>query len=103
MDDADRVKRAHEVERAERARAVIESPLFVDAFEAVEKELMTRWKQDAAIGQDGRERCFLMVTLLGQLRQALTQHIQTGEMARIQLKEYRTMKERLGIRSIGGL
>jgi hypothetical protein len=101
MDANDRAKRAHEVERAERARAVLENPLFVEAFEAVEKELMTRWKQDAGLEPPGRERVFLMVTLLGQLRQVLTQHIQTGDMARLQLREHKTMKERLGMRSIG--
>jgi hypothetical protein len=103
MDDADRVARAHEVDRAERARGILESPLFIDAFADVEKELMTQWKQNTALNQDGRERVFLMVTLLGQVKQSLMQHIQTGEMARIQLKEHKTMRERLGLRSIGGL
>jgi hypothetical protein len=101
MDDTDKANRAHEVERAERARGVLENPLFIEAFEAVERELMTRWKQDAAIGQEGRERCFLMVTLLGQVKQILTTHIQTGDMARVQLKEHRTLLERIGRRSTG--
>jgi hypothetical protein len=96
MEAADRAKRSHEIERAELARGVLENPLFIEAFEAVEKELMTQWKQNAALNQDGRERVFLMVTLLGQLRQHLTQHIATGEMARLQLKEHKTLMERLG-------
>jgi hypothetical protein len=100
MKDDDRVKRAHEVERAERARAVLENPLFAEAFDAVEKELMSQWKQNTALNQDGRERVFLMVTLLGQLRQTLTQHIQTGEMARIQLQQQKTMRDRLGLNSM---
>ena len=99
MEAEDRYKRAHEVERAERARAILDNPLFNDAFEAVEQELMTQWKQNAALNQDGRERVFLMVTLLGQLKQHLTQHLTTGEMARIQLAEHRTLMERLGRRS----
>lgn len=99
MEADDRQKRAHEVERAERARSILENPLFNDAFEAVEKELMQQWKTNAALNQDGRERVFLMVTLLGQLRQHLTQHITTGEMARVQLAEHRSLMERLGRRS----
>jgi hypothetical protein len=96
MDEADRIKRAHEVERGERARAVLENPLFVEAFEAVEQDLMTQWKTNAALNQDGRERVFLMVTLLGQLKQNLTQHLTTGKMARIQIQEHVSLKNRIG-------
>lgn len=100
MEDQDRAARLHEVDRGQRAKQLLENPLFVEAFEAIERELVTQWKQNTALGQDGRERCFLMVTLLGQLRQHLTQHVQTGDMAAIQLREHKTMRERLGMRSI---
>jgi hypothetical protein len=98
MEPADVAARSHEVERAERARAVLDNPLFGEAFEAVEQDLITQWKQNANLGPDGREKAFLMVTLLGQVKQVLTQHIQTGEMASLQLKEHRTLKERIGRR-----
>lgn len=98
MEPADVAARSHEVERAERARALLDNPLFNEAFEAVEKELVTQWKQNANLGPEGRERCFLMVTLLGQLRQVLTQHMETGEMARVQLQQHRNLKEMIGRR-----
>lgn len=87
MDGKEKSARRVEMDRAERAKAVLQNPLFEAAFNAVEAELMTRWKQDATLKQDGRERVFLMVTLLGQVKQVLAQHIQTGEMAQQQLAQ----------------
>lgn len=99
MQDQDRAARRHESERGERAEALLKNPLFEEAFNAVEQELMTRWKQDATLQQDGRERVFLMVTLLGQVKQVLMTHMKTGEMARMQLREHQEQKAR-GLRSI---
>lgn len=105
MNDADQAKRRHELARADLARAVLDNALFKDAFEAIEAELMTRWKTDASLNQDGRERVFLMVTLLNQVRQVLTSHVQTGEMAKIQLQQERNRRDRMkdGLRSMVGL
>lgn len=104
MDDKDKAARHHEVARGDQARAILDNPLYSESFEAVERELMTRWKTDASLTAEGRERVFLMVTLLGQARQALTTTMQTGKMAAIQLQQERSRRERLatGLRSIVG-
>jgi hypothetical protein len=104
MNDTDQAKRRHEMARADLARAVLDNALFKESFEAIEQELITRWKTDASLNPDGRERVFLMVTLLNQVRQVLTQHLQTGEMARMQLQAEKTRREKLkdGLRSIRG-
>jgi hypothetical protein len=102
MSDQDVAKRRHESHRGDQAQAILDNPLFNESFEAVEQELMTRWKTDPSLAPEGRERVFLMVTLLGQVRQHLTMHMQTGRMAAEQLKVEKTRLERLktGLRSI---
>jgi hypothetical protein len=96
--------RLAELERYEQARSLLENPLFQGAFETVERELMQRWKTDASLSPDGREKVFLMVTLLGQVQLVIREHMETGQMARVQLERDRTLRERAanGLRSMTG-
>jgi hypothetical protein len=93
-----------ELERYEQARGLLENPLFVGAFDSVERELMQRWKTDASLSPDGREKVFLMITLLGQVQMVLREHMETGQMARVQLERDRTLRERVanGLHSMSG-
>ena len=95
MTREDERARLAELERYEQARVLLENPLFQGAFETVERELMSRWKTDASLSPDGREKVFLMVTLLGQVQMILREHMETGQMARVQLERDRTLRERV--------
>ncbi|HEY2253540.1 MAG TPA: hypothetical protein VGH74_20840 [Planctomycetaceae bacterium] len=104
MTREDERARLAELERYEQARSLLENPLFQGAFETVERELMQRWKTDASLSPDGREKVFLMVTLLGQVQLVIREHMETGQMARVQLERDRTLRERAanGLRSMTG-
>jgi len=104
MNKEDEHARFVELERYEQARTLLENPLFQGAFESVERELMQRWKTDASLSPDGREKVFLMVTLLGQVQMVLREHMETGQMARVQLERDRALRARVanGLRSMTG-
>ena len=85
----------HEIARATQARQIVEDPIFREAADGLKSQLMEQWEQSPARDTEGRERLWLAVSLLGKLEAHLLQVMQTGKMAQFQLKEARTLLDRM--------
>ena len=78
--------------RGERAKQILEDPLVKSAFDEILSVTVQKWS-DASTSDDGAQklRDFYRATLL--FRQVFENHIETGKMAEIQLKQ--SLKERI--------
>lgn len=88
----------HDIARGERARLILAEPLFIEAFEALERELTDAWANSPARDVDGRETLWLSLKLTKQVRQHLISVMETGKLAEIQLERM----SRPGLRSVTG-
>lgn len=98
MSDATRTKLGAQVERGDRARKILEDPLVAEAFAAVEREIVERWRTTEGADVDTREKAYLMQRLLGNLRGQFEAHVKTGELATKQLwalEEEQTLRQRM--------
>ena len=88
-----------EVLRGRQAAELLEHPLLVEAFAALEQEVVNEWKNSPARDEDGRERLWMMLRLSQKVRGYLESVITTGKMGQIQLKELdkRTLAQRAGL------
>ena len=73
--------------REEHAKRLLTDPLFVEAFELLEKHLLNSWSSSGVNEIDTREQIWLSLRLLERIRLHLTSIIETGDMAK-KLKEY---------------
>ena len=73
--------------REEHAKRLLNDPLFVEAFELLEKNLLNSWSVSGVNEIDTREQLWLSLRLLERIRLHLTSIIETGDMAK-KLKEY---------------
>ena len=73
--------------REEHAKRLLNDPLFVEAFELLEKNLLNSWSSSGGNEIDTREQIWLSLRLLERIRLHLTSIIETGDMAK-KLKEY---------------
>jgi hypothetical protein len=73
--------------REEHAKRILTDPLFVEAFELLEKNLLNSWSSSGVNEIDTREQIWLSLRLLERIRLHLTSIIETGDMAK-KLKEY---------------
>ena len=73
--------------REEHAKRLLNDPLFVEAFELLEKNLLNSWSSSGVNEIDTREQIWLSLRLLERIRLHLTSIIETGDMAK-KLKEY---------------
>ena len=73
--------------REEHAKRLLTDPLFVEAFEVLEKNLQNSWSSSGVSETEAREQIWLSLRLLDRIRLHLTSIVETGDMAK-KLKEY---------------
>lgn len=73
--------------RGERARAILEDPILVEAFGKVDAALVEAWRATPQRDTAGRERLHLATVLLGKVRSAIAEVATTGELSARTLRD----------------
>lgn len=79
----------------DRAREVLENEAFINAFDSIEQEIINQWKQAPARDAEGREKLWAYLHLLSKLKAQLTQTLETGKLAMLELEHQRSIKQRM--------
>lgn len=86
---------------ADRANECLNNEAFQAAFEDIEEELTEAWKTSPQRDEEGRERLFLALTMLEKVKTCLETRLETGKLAKLELKHQKTLAEKA--RSLVGL
>lgn len=86
----DEITLRRRVAAAERARAYIDDPLLVGAFEALEARFLMTWRKTDPTDTAGREALWHHIQALGELRLELTRTLEDGALARAALDDLRS-------------
>lgn len=76
-----------EISRGQRAAEILDSDLYIEAFDMLKTRLMQQWAESPARDKEGRESLWLMTRLLENVQGHLAEIMQTGKMARVQLEQ----------------
>ncbi len=71
--------------RGVQARRLLEEPLLVEAFAAVESALRRQWETSGDGEETARERAWLMLKLLRRVQAGLIEVMETGRLSETQL------------------
>lgn len=81
--------------RGSRAKECLENEEFQRAFEAIEEELTQAWKTSPQRDAEGRQKLFEALTMLHKVRQVLTNSMESGKLALLELQHKNpTMREK---------
>lgn len=72
-----------DVERGRQARAVLESPVYLEAHDAIEGEIVRLWRESK--NAEDREQLHALLGLHGKLKSALEGVMRSGEVAKAEL------------------
>ena len=75
-------------ERERRANALINDPLYVEAFDALKKELLGQWEHSGSTDIDARESIWLAIRLLDRIHSHIQSIVETGHMAEVLDKQH---------------
>jgi hypothetical protein len=79
---------------ADRAREVLENEAFIGAFEDLTTEITNQWKKSPARDEAGREKLWLMLSLLNKVESILKESLTDGKMARADLEHFRSKEQK---------
>jgi len=79
---------------ADRAREVLENEAFQGAFETAQAEITDQWKKSPARDEAGREKLWLMLSLLNTVEAILQETLSDGKIAKQDLQYYQTKEQR---------
>ena len=80
---------------ADRAREVLENEAFIGAIADIKSEITDQWTKSPARDQEGREKLWLMLSLVKKLEDTLRMTFDSGKLAKLDLEHKRTMQQRL--------
>jgi hypothetical protein len=78
----------------DRAREVLENEAFQQAFADIKQEITEQWTKSPARDQEGREKLWLMLSLLNKLETTLQGTLDSGKLAKMDLEHEKTLMER---------
>ena len=74
-----------EIQRGRDAELLLQHPLLQEAFEVIEREVTEQWQNSPARDVDGREKLWLTLKLLKQVRHQIVSVVETGQVAQATL------------------
>ncbi len=79
--------RIKEIERAQKAQTILDSPMFAEAIQAMKETFLQAWAETAASDVSTRETCYFLHGMVYKFQQILQETLETGKMSRQQLDE----------------
>jgi len=74
--------------REHRAKALVDNPLFQEAFDVLKEDLMNRWAYSGSTDLEARESIWLAIRLLDKIRGHITSIVETGHMNEVLDKQH---------------
>ena len=78
--------------RGERAAALLRDPLIAETFDVLEEKYVNDWKDSSTV--ESRETLFQMYQALMVVRGHLTEVVETGNLAKLEINLQRNPKRR---------
>ena len=91
---ADEHERIEEMRRGTQARAIIDNPLWAEAWDTMETRILEEWRDAPAEDVEGREVLWLMLKIAERVQGHMQSVLETGQMAEMQIADLRKQRER---------
>lgn len=79
---------------ADRAREVLDNEAYQQVFADAKQEITEQWTKSPARDQEGREKLWLMLSLLNKLETMLQATLDSGKLAKLDLEHEKSLMER---------
>lgn len=79
---------------ADRAREVLENEAYQQVFADYKTEITKQWTESPARDQEGREKLWLMLSMLNKLEAMLQTTLDTGKLAKAELNHKQSLADR---------
>lgn len=96
---ADEHERIEEMRRGTQARAIMDNPLWHEAWENLEQTILNAWRESPTRDEEGREALWVMLKVAERVKGHIKTVLETGQMAEMQIADLRKRRERRDARA----
>jgi hypothetical protein len=82
-----------DAQRGQQAQAVLDNPIYQDAYAKLEESLVGKWKESRSL--DEREECHRFLVILQKVHAALDSTMRSGQLAQAEINRKRKLAEKL--------
>lgn len=93
----DEHKLLRDADRASKVRALLENEYLIEAFKTLEDTYIEKWRLTDPLDETSREKLYMRVRALAEVRQHLETALSDGKLAAHQLKELAARPKKFGI------
>jgi hypothetical protein len=93
MDREEQDKLSQEIRRSDKAKQILENPIFNESLTELKKLYTESLFNTGAKETETREKLWLAVNVLGKVEQHIQQVLDTGKLAKKQLEDFRKQEE----------
>lgn len=79
--------------QGDRAKEILDNEAFHEAFNAIEQDLISKWKATPARDAAGRESLWTYLQMAYKFREQLTSTLETGKLAALEIQHQRSLHE----------
>lgn len=84
----------HRLFQGDQAKLILENEAFIAAFDAIEKDVIDQWMNSPARDEAGREKLWTYLQMLRKLKAQLTTTLETGKLAKLELRHQQSLYEK---------
>ncbi len=95
MNREDEGARYKERERGAKARQIIDSPLWVEAWTMLEAKLTDAWRLSQTGQAERRELIYMQLRAAAEVRGYVEEILETGQLAEMQIDEHERERHRI--------
>lgn len=88
------MKLEERIYNGDRAKEILDNEVFQQVFTDLNMEITEQWKKSPARDEEGREKLWLMLSLLNKLETMVKTTLDTGKLARLELEHQQTLAQR---------
>ena len=74
--------------REQRAKSILQNPLYIESFSILREDLLNRWSASGSSELEARESIWLAMRLLDRIEGHLKSIVETGHMAAVMEKQH---------------
>lgn len=95
-DQVDEIELHLQIDRAARAKRLLEDDILKEAFAKLEEAYIKKWRESDVNDTDNRERLFLAVNMIGKVQSHLVKVVQNGSIAQRTINDIQERRDRGG-------
>lgn len=84
---------AERMARAVKAREIMDNPIYLESFNLMKEEVIDQWQKSPVRDVEGREKLWLMLSIMEKFQSNLHRVIETGKLAQYEMGRERTADE----------